>query len=363
MSSKSSPGSHMAMQIGDKVTRALCAVFPGHGEIIGDGVNIYRDIDGERTYTGRGCELELIFDHAAIFVDCEFDGATITFKHYTGPAGGTLADESLWETRTLKIAVDDYPAQDAEDKHFQRNPARFLADFLAKAAFDLVGDTLAKQWEMYKQATKEFENEADVAALYANFHGDRIRFEHVKGCGPSAAYRIHNGGSSTRRVWLGDLPPVEGQECWAVLRPSFRVQNPGIFAVRLRRNDDYSHTFKGRYFVLDGLGGARPKFTNNHEILVPEGNLGEFRGGEDFMLIPRSKATDQMALALTTALDLLDKATDQCAVIEAAFGGVLKTVMNDAVAKVERAARAVAEAAVVVNDGPIENISDLLREG
>jgi len=343
------PDTSNAQRLGDKLSDALLRAMPGGTKQGFGGDNICRDIDGEHTYCGRGATLTLIEGLAEVTINSAFDGVRIDFKLRDAPDGE-------WTHFINNVFIEDLPMP--EDTGFDGR-AKAQAKWLAEKARGMVDAKLRPRWDKLRQAAMLFAVQAPTAALYADFYGNRIEFEYVQGCGPKQRFCIHNGGASGSRRWLSDVPPVDGQDAWAVSL----WRSPAIQAVRLRRNDSYSSTYQGRYFMVDSLGG-RPKFTGSTkgEILVPEGQLKEFEGGEEYTLIPRNAQTNRLALLATTALELLDSATSKRKIIEATFGDVLKETVTEAASKMERAAKAVATAAEKVEGGPIDGIGDLLGD-
>jgi len=337
----------LARSVVNDLGNALAKAFPGAAGKV-DSNTRWGEVEGVNAPVGQTCTLILIQGHAVLVVSSEDRDIVITLTH------DQVEHMAILPASGLPVATDEAKAS---GPGWRDTLKRARSKAVVDAAVALVAPILKAEWLTLNATVEQFSGSAAVATLYADYHGDRVVFDHVTDCGPSRRFRIISS-SSSGGTWLGDVPPVDGQECWGVVSH----HTPAIHACRLRRSDRGQSG--DRIFVvevLDGSGG-RPNFSPEGALMVPQGkptttmnHMGVF--------VPRNPTTDRLAASLTMALNMLDNAKARNTVIEAAFGDVLKTALTDAVARVDDAALKLDKASEkIAASGPINGVGGLLDD-
>jgi hypothetical protein len=342
----------MCCRVVEEVRKALASRFPGaSGQP--DTKARWEDVDGNNMVVQKTCTFPLIEGHATLVVDALDGFITIVLTHGTAEHSEVIPYADIPQPT---------PEQVAKRHGWHDEVKQRRSDMVADAAAALVAPILEAEWLAHKAAVEQFSASADVASRYADYHGDRVVFEHKADCGPASRFKIITS-SSGGGTWIGDLPPVDGQECWIV-----NTRLPSLLVGRLRRNDRYDSGRSGlRIFEVDDIGahGGRPKFApdgSGFDLMVPQGKLTTMRDPNG-VFIPRSPMTDRLAKLATMALNRMDNSESRKAVIQAAFGDVLKTALTDAVARVDAAALKLDQASdKLAAGGPVDGVSGLLAD-
>jgi hypothetical protein len=340
----------MCCRVVEAVSKVLPSRFPGASGKP-DTKAKWADVDGNHMVVGRTCTFPLIKGHATLVVEALDGSITIVLTHGTAEHDQTIPYADIPQPTPEQIAKG----------HGWRDEVKQRRNLLvADAAAALVAPILEAEWLAHKAEVEHFSAASEAASRYADYHGDRVVFEHVADCGTASRFKIITD-SSSGGTWIGDIPPVDGQECWIV-----NTRLPSLHVGRLRRNDRFDNGRSGlRIFEVDDIGanGGRPKFApdgSGFDLMVPQGKLTTMRDSHG-VFIPRSPMTDRLAKLATIALNRMDNNESRKAVIQAAFGDVLKTALTDAVARVDAAALKLDKASdKLAAGGPIDGVGGLL---
>lgn len=287
--------------LGDSVAKILKGTFPSLHHIERFADNVYRhptEEGGQQVYVGRETTAVLIEGYATLAVECTCDaGITLVFKY---------KQDGEWVTHRRCIDPTNVPEN--------YNEAR---DLIAERAKVLVTGVLWSRWHELSEATDTFEALSEEAARYGDFHGERVRFERQKGVTPPTAWKIINDSCK----WQEDRAPVDGEVCWLISNWG----QPYIAVAQIRQVQ--SHGPVACFEVWEIL--PRPVFSKG-DLCLPESEPVRPLTGPNAsgMIIPRTDQSDAMARVVTAALEALDTEKDRRKVIEAAFGNILKPIVD-----------------------------------
>lgn len=217
---------------------------------------------------------------------------------------------------TLTLPVTDFPTEGSHDARKQR-----LAAMLVEQAAAVLDPLLSLASTRLKSKMPSQEV-LDLLSALAPVGRERFEVRTATNVPPPRGWKFTE--DSLR--WLGEVPPVDGQQVYVVDTQSTRIELALVQATK-----GYSHE-PVDYYRLAALGG-RPDIDHQGVLSVPEQpHHGAVVSGS---VLPRTPMADVLVRFAVNAVRLYEREGDRRKVVETAFKDILQPLVDQAMGRTD----------------------------